>query len=127
MAKPKMRLPELGSFQTIKFGSGVLGKTSPLVGGIIVLAGIAVTVLRNADPYLIGGLFAATLLSVAAYIIYSFWYGVKYTAEALLEGGELIRYRELAIASNDPTMIDVTPETTPNVPPPSNLGAGGHQ
>lgn len=116
-----MRLPELGSFQAIKLGSGVLGKTAPLIGGIIFLAGVAITALRNAEPMLILGLFAVTVFLVAAYVIYAFWHGRAYPAEALLEGGELIRYREMDLAANDPKVIDHSPEGTRNMAPPPSL------
>lgn len=122
--KSKMRIPELGGFQAIKLGSGVLGKTAPLMGGVLILAVVTITALRNADPLLVAAIFAFTLLVVVAYIIYAFWYGRKYPAEALLEGGELIRYREMDLATNDPKVIDISPAGAENAPPPASLRGG---
>ena len=94
------------------------------MGGILVLACVAIMALRNAEPVIVVGIFAATLIVVSAFIMGAFWYGRKYPAEALLEGGELIRYREMDIASSDPKVIDLSPSGAQNAPPPASLRGG---
>lgn len=124
MPKPNMRIPELGSFQAIKLGSGVLGKTAPLMGALVVFACVVVGALRNADPLIIVGIFASVLVSLALFIGSAFWYARTYPGEALLEGGELLRYREMDLAANDPRVIDISPGGAENAPPPASLRGG---
>lgn len=124
MAKRGLKIPEFGSFQAIKLGSGVIGKTAPLMGAFIVFGCIVVGTLRNADPFLIVGVFAAILVSLATFVGGAFWYARAYPAEALLEGGELLRYREMDLAANDPKVIDISPEGAKNEPPPVSLRSG---
>lgn len=116
MRNRKLKIPELGGFQSIKLGSGVLGKTAPLMGGLVVLALVTVTMLRNADPLLIVGLFLVTVLVVCLFVGFAFWYGREHTAEALLEGGELIRYREIEISVENEMYLDLSPEKLDQLP-----------
>lgn len=107
VVKKRFELPELGGFQSIKLGKGVLGKTAPLAAGIVVLALGTIVILRNADPMIILAVYGSALITVMVFVGCAFWYGQKHPAEALLEGGELVRYREIEIAIDDAKYLDL--------------------
>jgi len=116
VVKKRFELPELGAFQSIKLGKGVLGKTAPLVAGILVLALGTIVVLRNSDPIVVLGVYGSALVIVVGFVACAFWYGQKHPAEALLEGGELVRYREIEIAVDDAKYLELSAEDLDKTP-----------
>ncbi len=68
----------------------------------------------------------AVLIAVGFFGL-AFWYAHKHPDFAVLEGGELVRYREIELAAKDPNIVDITPEGSANVAPPKTLKFGGSQ
>ena len=116
--------PELGNVHSIKFGSGVLGKTAPVVCLAEIVALAAAWKMAERDPELAVFLVLVAVGLAAAYAAFCSWYGIRHPGPALLEGSHLLRYRELSLRTNDPLIIDSVAAPTSNGPPP-HVGAGG--
>lgn len=123
MAKRSNDMPASG-IEQIKYGSGVIGKTAPLIGGLILLAVVAMGLLRS-DPWLVTGIFAVTVAVVVGYFLHAFHYAKHNPASALLEGTHLIRYKELELAASDPKIIDHSPSGSQNTSPPKSIVYSG--
>lgn len=115
----------VGTFQGVKFGRGVLGKTAPLIGALIVAVGLVALAIATIDPYVAAALISAMIIVVSAYVAVAFWYGVKHPNQALLEGAELLQAKELDLKVSDPKLLDLSPDELVNDAPPLGMRAGG--
>lgn len=116
--------PPWGGFQQVKFGAGVIGKTAPVAAALLVPI-LAAMYFLSAFPWMVFTLAVLAALIVAGFIGLAFWYANKHPDFAVLEGGELVRYREIELAAKDPDIIDITPEGSTNIEPPKALKFGG--
>ncbi|OWV75178.1 hypothetical protein ATY76_25615 [Rhizobium sp. R339] len=112
-------------FKTIKFGSGVLGKTAPVMIAFITLVGIAVYKLPANFPYAVIGLVALAAAVVMIYCFKAFGYAERHPGPSVLEGAQLVKYRLNEIAASDPKIIDHSPDGAQGTLPPSQLRIGG--
>jgi len=101
----------------IRLARGVVGKASYVaVAAILALAGVA-WALR--DP---NYLLADAVLVVILFVVYFagvLWFANRHPGVALLEGAELIQWRQMDIAAKTIASI----EDTPVLPEPENRGA----
>jgi len=79
----------------------------------------------SASPWMVFTLAIVAVCIVVAYLALAFWYGNKHPDAAVLEGAELVRYREVELAARDPKIIDASPIGSKNVSPPPSLTHGG--
>lgn len=120
--KPEKKIfPDLSFFSSVKLGSGVLGKTAPVMVGLCAAIALIAWRLPEAYPFLIFGCAALVFLAVVGYICLSFWYAFRNPGAAVLEGANLVRYRQNEIATNDPGIIDISPKRSANTAPPRTL------
>ena len=105
----------------IKLGSGVVGKmTSTLMGLYIVcFACVAAGAYLNIQYMVFCGI-AAAFFAFLFGSVSSMWFAKKYPAVALLEGGELVKYRQIEMATRDLPV----PASQPNTEPPLIEGVG---
>ena len=95
----------------------MIGKASYVAGAAVL--GLAIVAWGLRDPFylLIDALFIVLLF--LAYFGGSLWFANKHPGVSLLEGAELIQWRQMELAASDaPLTIDRTPTTPP--PPLSN-------
>ena len=102
----------------IKFGSGVVGKVTTSQIALLTLCVVGAVIGWRLDrPDLV---YTSLCLGAAAFVfktIAVMWFAAKNPAVALLEGGELVRYRDIEMATRDGnkvgSMINVTPPLLP--------------
>jgi hypothetical protein len=99
----------------IRLAHGVVGKTSVVTGlALLVLAGIAWRV--STDLLLVMG--GMVLLIFFVYLAAVLWFAHRHPEQALLEGAEIIQYREQEMAAKGvPELPRVAPTTPPELPP----------
>lgn len=117
--------PELGNVHSIKFGSGVLGKTAPVICLAELMIGAAAWKMGEGSPELTAMLVILGIVLAVIYVLVGIWYGIKHPGPALLEGAHLLQYRELSMRTNDPLIIDAATAQAPNMAPPHILRGGG--
>ncbi|MEF3134822.1 hypothetical protein OS035_25540 [Rhizobium sp. 268] len=123
-----MKRPDQFSFNpftTIKLGSGVLGKTAPVMIAFIMLVSIAIYKMPNDLPYMVLGLVALVALVLVFYCLKAFGYAERHPGPSVLEGAQLVKYRLNEIAASDPKIIDLSPEGGQGRLPPSELRVRG--
>jgi hypothetical protein len=115
--KPGPSLPDLlnmSQLGKIKLGQGVVGKTTyATVAALLALGAIGWAISAPAPQlaFTLGVFIFVVLIAFLAAII---WYAHNNPGPALLEGAELIQYRQLEMAAKDrPAELPPT-----NVPPP---------
>jgi hypothetical protein len=97
----------------IRLARGVVGKTSVVAGiALLVLGSIAWRI--NAQLLLV--MTGAVLLAFFAYLAAVLWFAHRHPEQALLEGAEIIQYREQEMAAKGAPML---PRSAPTTPPPS--------
>jgi|SRR6185369_3025255 len=102
------------TFEKIRLGQGVVGKTSYVVGLSIVALGIIA--LRVTDQFLLGGL-AAAIVGLAVWHPHKTRsFAKENPALALLEGGELVAYKKIELAAKEIP----TPPATPAIENPDS-------
>ena len=101
-----------------------MGKTAPVVG-LLLFALMAAMYFLSGNAWMVFALALVAVTIVVAYLGLAFWYGHRHPDAAVLEGAELVRYREVELAAKDPRIIDVSPEGRANVSPPGTLTHGG--
>jgi hypothetical protein len=98
----------------IRLARGIVGKASYVAGAaLLVLAAVAL-VLRQPEYLLIDAILAVVLF--VAYFVGTLWFANRHPEIAILEGAELIQWRQMEIASAKG--MTSTLEPTPNVEPP---------
>ncbi len=108
-------------FNTIKLGSGVLGKTAPVMIAFIILVSIAIYKLPTDLPYMVLGLVMLAAVVVMIYYLKAFGYAERHPGPSVLEGAQLVKYRLNEIAASDPKIIDHSPDGAQGALPPSEL------
>jgi len=82
----------------IRLAHGVVGKASVVAGiALVVLGGIAWRI----DSGLLLMMASAVLLAFFVYLAAVLWFAHRHPEQALLEGAEIIRYREQEMAARD--------------------------
>jgi hypothetical protein len=86
----------------IKLGNGVVGKMTTTQMGLYVIcfAGIGAGTWIN-NPYMIEGFVAVAFVSFLFSSIASMIFASNHPAVALLEGAELVKYRQIEMAAKD--------------------------
>jgi hypothetical protein len=102
------------SLDRIRLARGVVGKASYVAGAAII--GLAAVAWGLRDPvYLIVDACLILCLFVA-YFVGVLWFANKHPGVALLEGAELIQWRQLEIAASDmPAQINNKPSEPPPI------------
>jgi hypothetical protein len=102
------------SLDRIRLARGVVGKASYVaVAAVLALGGIA---WRLRDPIY---LLVAAVLIVLVFAIYfsgTLWFANRHPGVALLEGAELIQWRQMDIAAKTISSIENKPISEPNTP-----------
>ena len=99
----------------IRLAHGIVGKTSYVAAALFVL--LIVAILR--DPSYV---FAVVVLGVLSFLVYlagMLWFANRHPGVALLEGAELIQWRQMDIAAKSITAVEnapVPPETESDEP-----------
>lgn len=114
-------LPNLGAFNSVKLGSGVLGKTSPVMIAFILLVAVAVWKIPPDLPYMILGLVLLAAALVVAFGYKAFGYAERHPGPSVLEGAHLVEFRQNEIAASDPKIIDHSPAGAQGTLPPAQL------
>lgn len=100
------------AYDRVKLGSGLTGK---LTVAFVALSGV----LAMAAYGLSGHVGALIFIAVTAVIVFLAFcaglavYVIKYPAQALLEGADLIKWRQLDMSAADPSIITSGPNTLP--------------
>jgi hypothetical protein len=111
----------------IKFGKGVVGKLATMQMGLYV---VCVTVVLSAiflrEPWLAVGGIATAICSHIFSSVLSVWFAERNQAIALLEGAELVQYRQMEMAAKDLQVPVSQPniEAPPLLVPPEALADG---
>jgi len=101
------------SLDRIRLARGVVGKSSYVAGAAIVALAAVAAVLR--EPLF---LIADAGLVVIIFIIYFsgiLWFAHKHPGTALLEGAELIQWRQMEMAAKDMTQLQGQESSTPKL------------
>jgi hypothetical protein len=101
------------SLDSIRLARGFVGKAS-YVAGIALLA-LGAAALRGGDTMVVSFLMVAVF---TVYFLGALWFAHRHPGEALLEGAELIKWRQMEIGAKD---ITVTPSLTVNTAAPTAI------
>lgn len=97
--------------KSIKLGNGVVGKaTNALIALIALMAVIAYRSNPDMQIYILGTAVFVFLIFFIAVMIFA----VKHPNIAVLEGAELIAWRQMDMAASDPNVIGGLINTSPN-------------
>jgi hypothetical protein len=100
----------------IRLARGVVGKASVVAGiALLVLGGISWRIDVGLLPIMVG----AVLIAFFGYLAAVLWFAHKHPEQALLEGAEIIQYRQQEMARGV-TDLPLSTPVTPG-PPPANL------
>jgi hypothetical protein len=92
----------------IRLARGVVGKTSYVAGAaILALAAIGVVLREPTFLLAIGGIIAAVFVVYFAGVI---WFAHHHPGESLLEGAELIQWRQMEMAAKDLSLPPPEPQ-----------------
>ncbi|HAO2891964.1 TPA: hypothetical protein IHM15_004566 [Escherichia coli] len=123
----QINIPGLGQFHLIKFGPGVIGRTTTVISLLIFAFVPAMYFLRD-EKWMVFSLILILTCLVIGFVGWSFRFAEKNPALAVTEGAEVVRYMELELAAKDPKVIDVTPGGSANTAAPKSLSFGSkHQ
>ena len=100
-------------------GPGIVGKTSYVIFGFLLLFGVVATKISS-DAFLmwVAGISAGV---VVFWLAISFWYADKYPAFAALESADVIRHMQLEQSAKDAGIIDLTASNTTNANAPESI------
>ncbi|QRM43966.1 hypothetical protein [Rhizobium sp. BG4] len=112
-------IPNFSPFNSVKLGSGVLGKTAPVMVAFLIMMAIAIWRIPESGVFFVTGLAVLAAALVAAYVFVAFRYAERNPGAAVLEGLHLVKYQQNEIAASDPRIIDISPEGAQNSPPPT--------
>jgi hypothetical protein len=102
------------AFQSIRLPRGLVGKASYVAA--LALIGLAIIAWGLKDPALLIAIGCLIVLLFALYFAGVLWFANKHPGVALLEGAELIQWRQLEIAASDvPTIRDASPKEPPTL------------
>lgn len=106
------------SVDRIRLGRGVVGKTTYAVIIVLIVLGIALT--RTSVPWLVLVLAGMAALLFIMYFVGVIRFAGRNPGAALLEGAELLRWKQFDLAAKN---IPVIPDTPPLVDPSKPLPA----
>ena len=102
-------------FDRVKLGRGVVGKSAYIAAAaILVLAAVA---LRADGSFVLYAAIGACLIIFLVYFVGVLWFATKNPGAALLEGAELIQWRQMEMGLKG---VDALP-AAPNVEPPTQI------
>jgi hypothetical protein len=84
--------------ESIKFAKGVLGHTSWTIAFVFAAMAVTVWSLSNSPLYALIGVVIEALFA-CIFLLGSWWFAERNPAIALLEGANLVRWRELDMAA----------------------------
>lgn len=87
------------SLDRIRLARGVVGKASYVAAAALVGLGVVAWGLRDTDLLIKAGMLIVALFAV--YFVGVLWFAHKHPGLSLLEGAELIQWRQLEIAASD--------------------------
>lgn len=104
------------SFDRIRLARGVVGKASyAAAAAILALAAVA---LQTSNIIILGAVIAAVVILFLAYLFGVLWFAARNPGVALLEGAELIQWRQMDVGMKGETSLP----TGPNIEPPPQIG-----
>ena len=109
--------------QKAKLGRGVVGRLTYIALGVLGVAGLIAYRLEasaSTSLLILGAGAGVVALLFAAGIL---WYGHNHPEAALLEGVELLHWKQLDQAAKDPSIIVDAIEVIDDAPPPKELPA----
>jgi hypothetical protein len=93
------------AFDRIRFSRGIIGKASYVAVAAMLALGIVAYNLR--EPMLLLAIGLLIVFLFVAFFVGTLWFANKHPGPALLEGAELIQWRQMeTTASNPPESID---------------------
>jgi hypothetical protein len=101
------------SLDRIQLARGVVGKSSYVAGAAILALGTIALVLRE-PLFLIADAVLVPLLFVF-YFCGVLWFAHKHPGTALLEGAELIQWRQMDMAAKDVTQLEQQQNSAPQL------------
>ena len=96
----------------IKLGRGVVGKSSYVAAAAFLV--LAVAAVRITGSTLFAILIVAAVLLFLIYFIGTLWFAAKNPGLALLEGAELIQWRQMDMGAKGVTSLPTGPNTEPS-------------
>ncbi len=116
MSEPEDVLRQLGvrveGLDRIRLGRGVVGKASYVAGAAVIALGFVAWALRDPTYLLIDACLIAVVFGT--YFAGSLWFSNRHPGVALLEGAELIQWRQMDMGAKNM----LKPPEGPNVTPP---------
>jgi ABC-type branched-subunit amino acid transport system permease subunit len=94
---------KLEGLDRIRLGRGVIGKASYVAAAAIFGLIVVALALRDSTLLLIIGTLIAAVFAI--YFFGALWFSNKHPGVALLEGAELIQWRQLEVAASNPTLV----------------------
>jgi hypothetical protein len=92
-------LINLSAFGKVRLGQGVVGKISYVAA--ILMTGLGVIGWTLGDGYLKLAVAVLMVLAGAGYLTSVLWYADKHPQTSLLEGADLVQWRQLEMAARD--------------------------
>ena len=108
------------SLERIRLARGVVGKATYVAG--IAVFGLAAVAWSLRDPLYLLLVAIIMLLVFTFYFAGSLWFANRHPGVALLEGAELIRWRQMEIAAKDVIVTPALAENTSSTPIIENRG-----
>lgn len=104
------------AFDRIKLGRGVVGKVTYVV--VTIVAALAIIALRTSDTLLLWGLLGSVVLVFLIYFAGVLSFASKNPGVSLLEGAELIQWRQMDMGIKGAETLPMAP----NIEPPQQIG-----
>jgi hypothetical protein len=101
------------SLDKIRLARGVVGKASYVAGATIFA--IAVIAFSLRDPFYLFCLAPLAVFVFVAYFVGALWFAHKHPGVALLEGAELIQWRQLDMAARDVSDLEKLKNAAPQL------------
>lgn len=101
------------SLDKIRLARGVVGKASYVAGATIFALAVVAFSLR--EPFYLFCVAALSVFVFVAYFIGALWFAHKHPGVALLEGAELIQWRQLDMAAKDVSDLEKLENAAPRL------------
>jgi hypothetical protein len=95
----------------IRLAQGVVGKSSYVAGAALLTLAVIAVGLRGTDLLFYLGCFV--LVIFVLYFLGVMWFAHKHPGESLLEGAELIQWRQIEMAAKDVAPAQIEKESQP--------------
>lgn len=110
----------------IKFGPGVIGRTSTVLLGAAFVFATAIWALQN-YPYLVIAALAAFTALLVWFVHKAFHFAHTHPKFSVLDGAELVQFEQLQQAARDPSIIELEAKPVPNSQAPVAIAGKGGQ